>query len=59
MKSNLIDLACQLVHETERAWLLDFGGDKPVWIPKSAAEFDASDNICTMPERWALDKGLI
>ncbi len=57
MKSDLIDLPARLVHETEKAWLLDFGEAKPVWIPKSAAEFDGKE--LTLPEPLALEKGLI
>lgn len=57
MRSNLIDLPARLVHETEKAWLLDTGEQKPVWIPKSAAEFDGE--TLTLPEPLALDKGLI
>lgn len=57
MKSNLIDIDARLVHETEKAWLLDFGEEKPVWVPKSAAEFDGK--TLTIPEPLALEKGLI
>lgn len=57
MKSNLIDIEARLVHETEKAWLLDIGEDKPVWIPKSAAEFDGE--TLTLPEPLAEEKGLI
>ena len=57
MKSNLIDIEARLVHQTEKAWLLDINGDdEPVWIPKSAAEFD--DGVLTLPEPLALEKGL-
>ena len=55
-RSNLIDLAARLVHETEKAWLLDFGEEKPVWIAKSIAEFDGE--TCTIPEPIATEKGL-
>lgn len=57
MKSNLIDLPARLVHQTEKAWLLDTGEKKPVWIAKSAAEFDGE--TLTLPEPLALEKGLI
>lgn len=57
VKSNLIDLPAFLVRETEMAWLLDVGNVKPVWIPKSAAEFDGEE--LTIPESLALEKGLI
>ena len=38
---------------------LDFGEDKPVWIPKSIAEFDEDDGVLTIPEPLAQEKGLI
>ena len=57
MKSDLIDIPARLVHETELAWLLDTGDKKPVWIPKSACEFDVE--TLTLPKRAALEKGLI
>ena len=57
MKSNLIDIEARLVHETEKAWLLDAGEKKLVWVPKSSAEFDGE--TLTIPEPLALEKGLI
>lgn len=57
MRSNLIDIEARLVHETDKAWLLDVGNEKPVWVPKSAAEFDGE--TLTMPEPLAMEKGLI
>ena len=57
MKSDLIELEARLVHETEKAWLLDTGEAKPTWVPKSAAEFDGE--TLTIPEPTALAKGLI
>lgn len=57
MKSNLIDIEARLVHETEKAWLLDTGEDKPTWVAKSVAEFDGE--TLTIPEPIAQEKGLI
>jgi hypothetical protein len=57
MRSNLIDIEARKVHETEKAWLLDVGNEKPVWIPKAAAEFDGQ--TLTIPEPLATDKGLV
>lgn len=63
MKSDLIDLAVQLHHETGKAWLVSDDGDreKAVWIPKSQAEIEADGKIhlLTCPEWLAQDKGLI
>jgi hypothetical protein len=60
MKSDLVDIACIIRHETPRAWLVDCGGKEPVWIPKSQAEVDTDrGTIITMPEWLATEKGLI
>lgn len=56
-RSNLIDLEARLVHETEKAWLLETVDAPPVWIPKSAAEFDGT--TLTLPEPLAISKGLV
>lgn len=55
--SDLIEIACILQHETERAFLIDAGGEKPVWVPKSQCEFE--DGTLTLPEWLAKDKGMI
>jgi hypothetical protein len=63
MKSDLIDVAIQLHHETEKAWLVSDDGDRKraVWIPKSQAEIESKGkhHELTMPEWLALEKGLI
>lgn len=62
-KSDLIDVAVQLHHETEKAWLVSDDGDKAraIWIPKSQAELEAKGaaHILTLPEWLATDKRLI
>jgi hypothetical protein len=58
-RSDLVDIACVIIHETERAWLVDAGTDDNVWIPKSVGEWDPTDSTMAMPERWAKEKGLI
>jgi hypothetical protein len=61
MKSDLVDIAGQLKHETERAFLM-FDGVKEVWLPKSQVEFERggrSEGTFTMPEWLAKEKGLI
>lgn len=58
-KRELIDLPYdRLVHETEKAWLFNFGG-KEVWLPKSLAELDPDEHVVIIPYNWAYDKGLI
>jgi hypothetical protein len=34
-RSDIVDIACVILHETELAWLIDAGTDDHVWIPKS------------------------
>lgn len=60
MKSDLVDIACQLRHETPRAWLI-FDGHREVWIPKSQAElaYDSTGHVITMPEWLARKTELI
>lgn len=58
-RSDIIDIACTIIHQTDLAWLIDAGTDEPVWIPKSVGEWDETDSTMAMPERWAREKGLI
>lgn len=69
MRSDLIDLAVVIHHETkpgranEGAILVSDDGDrtKAVWLPKSAVEIERRNDatILTLPERLAIDKGLV
>ena len=56
-REKLVDIAGQILHETEKAWLVDTG-DAKVWFPKSLVE-DNDDGTFTIPEWLAKDKGLI
>lgn len=56
-RSDLIDIAADLRHETDRAILI-FDGAREAWLPKSLVERN-DDGTFTMPEWLALDKGLI
>lgn len=59
-KSDLIDIAVHLHHETAKAWLVSDTGerDRAVWIPKSQGELEpkGSVHILTVPERLAVEK---
>jgi hypothetical protein len=68
-RSNIVDIACVIIHETELAWLIDAGTGDHVWIPKSIGEYDPdgtieydpTDGTIAMPE-WIeaqTEKGLI
>lgn len=60
---RLVDISCNMEHETPKAWLLDVGNDEPIWIPKSVGELAKSDDgksyVLTLPEYIAQEKGLI
>ena len=58
MAQKLVDIEATIEHETEKALLLDFGGDASAWVPKSVVE-DNDDGTFTMPYKWAFDKGMI
>lgn len=60
-KQELFDLAVDLIHQTEKAWLID-DGKKQVWVPKSMAELDKNPDgtyTLTAPERFLQSKDLI
>lgn len=60
-KSNLIQISVQLVHETEKAWLLDDGTQK-VWFPKSWGELEEAPDgsyVLETEEAKAQEKELI
>lgn len=61
--TKLIDISCQLRHETQKAWLLDVGEEEPIWIPKSIGELelaeDGKSHVLTLPEYWAIEKEII
>ncbi len=64
MKSNVIDISVQVLHETSAAVLVtDSIPEKGVWLPKSQIEIEMSEvegiHTVTLPEWLALDKGLI
>lgn len=61
-RSDLIDIAAILCHETERAYLLDTGDEEKHWVPKSMCELERGEGrsvVATMPEWIAKEKGLI
>lgn len=56
-RSDVVDIAARVRHETEKAWLLD-DGDRQEWIAKSQAE-DNGDGTFAMPEWLATEKGFV
>lgn len=59
MKSDLVDIACIIKIERDKAYLIDHGGKESVWVPKSLCSYDDTDKAMTMPEWLAKEKGLI
>jgi len=63
MKSDLVDIEVRVIYESIDAWLVDHGGSVNVWLPKSVAEFYSEtgsyDGVITLPEQWAIDKGMV
>jgi len=69
MAQKLIDIAAELRHETNAAYLLYDGREEikkgdtvkselRIWVPKSQVE-NNDDGTFTMPEWLALEKGFI
>lgn len=61
--SEKFEIAADLVHETERAWLVS-DGTKEVWLPKSQCEFTPSranpdHGVFDVPVWLAKEKGLL
>ena len=53
----------EIKHETDLAVLVEHGGKRPVWLPKSQISRREDDDVknlsaITIPEWLALDKGL-
>lgn len=60
-EAQLTDIAAELRHETDRAYLI-WDGTQQVWLPKSQTEaFHQRDKTWTftLPEWLAKEKGLI
>lgn len=63
MSPRHVEIACELRHETAKAFLIH-DGTKELWLPKSMIEFErdkpgSAVGTATMPEWFALEKGLI
>lgn len=57
-ESEIVDIAADLRHETEHAFLI-FDGGREAWVPKSLVERDARGGTFAMPIWLAKKKGLI
>lgn len=56
-KSDVIEIEIAVETETERAILVDFGGDELVWLPRSQIEL--VEGAVLIPEWLAMEKGMI
>ncbi|WP_439140250.1 hypothetical protein [Roseicyclus sp.] len=57
--ADIIDIEAELVRETNLALLLRVDPDRePVWVPKSAVEYDRTDKVVTLPTAMAEEKGM-
>jgi len=54
-RGELCDMELDIVHETDKAWLVKDGRDVKAWLPKSAVERDGK--TFTMSLALALEKG--
>ena len=63
MKSDLVDVTVIVRHETAAAILVDHGGDKPVWLPRSQVEIapntDGKTHTVTLPQWLAEEKEMV
>jgi hypothetical protein len=57
MSHSLCDVTAELMHETEKAFLL-FDGKRKVWVPKNLVE-NNEDGTFTMPVWLAEEKELV
>jgi hypothetical protein len=62
-RSDLIDITVRIIHETEKAWLVDHGETTQCWIPKSRGEIEKNSDgktyTLTIDQRLAEEKGMV
>ena len=58
-RDKLIDIACFIKRETERAYCVTDDMKREVWLPKSQCEWDPDGRVMTMPEWLAYEKELL
>jgi hypothetical protein len=60
MNDNLIEFEyVKIIRETEKSWLIDFGNEENVWLPKSRCLIDRYSHEIEIPEWLAFECGLI
>ncbi len=61
-RSELFDITVQLIHQTEKAYLVTADEDREVWLPKSVCELEPNNDgtyTLTAPAKMLQEKGLI
>lgn len=62
-KSDLVDVTVQIKHRTDRAILVNDGGEENKWLPLAQIEvaqnIDGATYTVTMPEWLAIEQGLV
>ena len=53
-----VEINASIVRETGYALLLDFGGKKPEWFPKSQITYNKNGTF-SMPQWLAIEKGAV
>ncbi len=56
--NDLIKIAAELVHETEKAFLIT-DGELKVWVPQSQVVHHEEEGVFEMPEWLAIEKELV
>lgn len=59
MRSNLVDLALHLRHETDGAILVTDDGEREVWLPKKLVEFERDgrgDGVTVTLPQWLAER---
>lgn len=65
MPNDPVEVHCEIKRSTEKAYLVDHGGDEEVWLPKSQVSHRESDErgsnlrVFVIPEWLAIEKGMI
>ncbi len=56
---DIIEIDVEVLHSTDKAWMLNDADNEEVWLPKSMCEYDDTDKTMQLPEWLAFEKGLI
>ena len=61
MSKPPVDIEVELLHETEKAWLVTIDGENEVWVAKSVGELreENGKTMLELPEPYAIKKELI